>query len=882
MNLMDNNSEKLKKCASQVADDVIATFQVCDTGYSEREAELARRKYGSNDLTNQKQDTIIHCIRRAFVNPFSVVLFFLGVISLFADVLLVEGHRSNATSVIIIFSMLFISGIVRLTQELKAKKISDELTTLVQSSVSVLRDGKWAEIPSGEIVVGDQVRLEAGDRVPADMRVTEGSDLFVSQSVITGESMILEKTADPLTEEPKDFSDYSNILFGGTTITGGCGKGIVLAVGAETVYGGLSIQTHRKNNGFDRGANSIAWIMIRFMAVLVPIVFLASGLTKGNWMQSFLFALSVAVGLTPELLPMVVNACLAKGSYSMGKKQTIVKNINAMQSLGSMDVLCVDKTGTLTGDQVILEYYMDILGNESQKTLDYAFLASHYHTGVGNHLDTAIQSIQTMPGKSDYYKTLVQTHGKMDEHPFDYSRRFSSVVVQDGEDGLLIIKGSIDEVVRKCRYAEHAGNVMQMKDDPASSVHAVVDEMLEDGMKVIAVAYKHLTDDGQLSNEENDFILLGYLAFFDAPKKSAVGAISKLQDLSVNIKVLTGDQMLVAQSICKRLGIPTTHVITGAELERLSDNELPIIVENTTVFAGLSPKQKETIVELLQSNGHTVGFLGDGMNDLPAIMQADVGISVENAAEAVKDSANVILLKKDLGVLEEGILEGRKAFANMTKYIKITASSNFGNICAIVIASVLLPFFPMTSVQLLLLNLLYDLLCLILPWDKVDSEMLEQPLEWSGKKLGGFMTFFGPLSSIFDLVTFAVLFFMICPVLCGGSFGILTPEKQSLFIAMFQTGWFLESMWTQVLILQLLRTGKIPFVQSKPGKPVIIITVMGIVLYTILPITVFGRMLGLCKMPPIYYVFLVLVVTAYLLVVTIAKTIYIRKKGNLI
>lgn len=618
------------------------------------------------------------------------------------------------------------------------------------------------------------------------------------------------------------------------------------------------------------------------MAILVPIVFLASGLTKGNWMQAFIFALSVAVGLTPELLPMVVNACLAKGSYSMGKKQTIVKNINAMQIFGSMDILCVDKTGTLTGDQVILEYYMDILGNESQKTLDYAYLASHYHTGVGNHLDTAIRSVQNMPGRENYYKMLVAAHSKMDERPFDYSRRFSSVMVRDGKECLQIIKGSIDEVVSRCHYAEYAGTITEMEGNPSVSIHAVVDEMLEDGMTVIAVAYKRCEEEMLTSDEENDFILLGYLAFFDAPKKSAESAISKLQGLNVNIKVLTGDQRLVAESICRRLGISVDHVITGSELERLSENEIPIVVERNTVFTGLSPKQKESIVEVLQTNGHTVGFLGDGMNDLPAILQADVGISVENAAESVKESANVILLKKDLNVLEEGILEGRKAFANMTKYIKITASSNFGNICAIVIASVLLPFFPMTSVQLLLLNLLYDLLCLILPWDQVDQEMLERPLEWSGKKLGGFMMFFGPLSSIFDLVTFTVLFFMICPALCGGSFSVLEPEKQMIFISMFQTGWFLESMWTQVLILQLLRTGKLPFVRSKPGKPVIAVTILGILLYTILPVTLFGRMLGLCSMPFSYYVFLIAVVAAYLLLVTLAKSIYIRKKGNLI
>ncbi len=882
MDRIENDSKKLKKAALTDNNNLHMMFGITREGYTESEAVMSRKKYGANDLTGKKQETILYCLRRAFINPFSVILFFLGIISFFTDVLLVNDYQSNPTLVVIIFSMLIVSGIVRLAQELKAKKVADTLTKMVETSVQVLRNGQWGEVPASDIVVGDQIRLEAGDRVPADVRIVEATDLFVSQSVITGESAILGKTASVLSENPQTFADYTNILFSGTTVTGGEGTGIVIAVGTDTVYGGLNLASANGNHGFDRGANSIAWVMIRFMVILVPVVFLACGLTKGNWSQAFLFALSVAVGLTPELLPMVVNACLAKGSYSMGKKQTIVKNINAMQSFGSMDILCVDKTGTLTGDQVILEYYMDILGNESRKTLDYAYLASYYHTGVVNHLETAIQKVKEIPGQEDHYTTLIENYTKLDERPFDYSRRFSNVLVSNHDQRIMIIKGSVDDVISRCRFVEHGGMLSEITEDPFTSVHSVVDEMLEDGMKVIAVAYKICGEENHVIGDEADFVLLGYLAFFDAPKNSARSAIEKLHALNIKVKVLTGDDQLVAESICRRLGITTDSFITGPQLDRLSENEIPIVVEKCNVFAQLSPKQKEYIVEILHSNGHTVGFLGDGMNDLPAIIHADVGISVENAAESVKESANVILLKKDLNILEEGVLEGRKAFANMTKYIKITASSNFGNICAIVVASVLLPFFPMSSVQLLLLNLLYDILCLILPWDQVDEDILKRPLEWSGKKLGGFMVFFGPLSSVFDLITFAVLYFAICPAVCGGSFMTLRPENQLPFIAMFQTGWFLESMWTQVLILQLLRTGKLPFVQSKPGKPVIVITILGILLYTMLPATVFGKMLGLCSMPLIYYLYLILVVAVYLLTVTIAKTIYIRKKGNLI
>ncbi len=778
MNQKEAVHERLKEYACVAPDQMMQKLQINAEGITQEEAIIRRQKYGNNAPSAKNKDTMFYCIRRAFVNPFSTILFFLGLISLVTDVFLSSDYQKNLTAVLIIFSMLILSGIVRLTQELHSKRVADELFQLVHTTVQVLRDGQWVELSSSELVVGDQIRLEAGDRVPADLRLTGATDLFVSQSVITGESAILEKFPEALPKEPQKLTDYSNILFGGTTVAGGTGTGIVLTVGQETVYGGLTPSVEARKQRFDRGANSIAWVLIRFMTVLVPVVFLASGLTKGDWLEAFLFALSVAVGITPELLPMVVNACLAKGSHSMGKKQTIVKNINAMQSFGSMDVLCVDKTGTLTQDTVLLEYYMDILGNESQKVLDYAYLASHYSTGVGNHLDEAICKAEKMQGKADYYRQLTEKYQKTDELPFDYNRRFSSVLLNTGEENIWIIKGSIEEVAR--------------------------------------------------------------------------------------------------------IGIPAESCLTGAQLDALSENELPIAVEKTNIFAELSPKQKAMLVETLQTNGHTVGFLGDGLNDLPAVIRADVGISVENATEAVRESANVILLKKDLNVLEEGVLEGREAFANMLKYIKITASSNFGNICAIVAASVLLPFFPMTSIQLLLLNLLYDILCLILPWDHVDADLLTKPLEWSGRTLGKFMTFFGPVSSLFDLLTFVFLYFVLCPGVCDGSFGSLSAEKQSLFISMFQTGWFLESMWTQVLILQLLRTKQLPLIQSRPGRMVTGVTILGIVLFTLLPVTPVGKMLGMTAMSPVYFLFLVADVIAYLLLVTLAKAFYIKKNQDLI
>lgn len=869
--------------AQQEKEVLYCDLNIKDTGYTERQAEKSREKYGSNLISGRASDTIFYRLRRAFINPFTTVLLALAVVSFITDMLQVESFSRNVTASPIIFCMLVVSGMIRFIQEMKSKKVADHLVSLLHSTVTVLREGKWTELSSSELTVGDQVRIFAGDRIPADIRLTKTADLFLSQSVITGESAVLEKTSGKISiQDSCTYSDYKNIAWMGSAVMGGSGEGIVLAVGPDTVYGGFSGMISQRKNKFDQGAASIARVLLRFMGVLIPIVFVACGLTKGNWAAAFLFALSVAVGLTPEMLPMVINACLAKGSASMGKKQTVVKNIHAMQGFGSMDVLCVDKTGTLTGDVILLEYYMDILGNESERVLELSYLNSLYHTGVRNHLDTAVLKYREMPGLGEQLGRAAEQKGKLDEIPFDYERKIASILVGGEENNLLIVKGSIEEVCRRCRYVEYKGEKREKKPENSSDVHAVVDEILEDGMKVLAVAYKPVKKNNLTKEDETDLILIGYLAFFDAPKKTAADAIGKLKALQVGIRVLTGDQKSVAASVCHRLGIDTSQILTGAELDAMSEEKQIMQIENTMVFAELSPKQKAEIVETLQANGHTVGYLGDGMNDLPAMVESDVGISVDTAAEAVKEGADVILLKKDLNVLEEGILEGRKAFSNMTKYIWITASSNFGNIFSIVIASVVLPFLPITSVQLLLLNLLYDTLCLVLPWDHVDQDACSRPLEWSGRTLGRFMKFFGPVSSFFDVITFLFLYFIFCPALCGGEFAQLTETAaQTQFIMLFQTGWFLESMWTQVLILHLLRTRRIPMLQSRPSGPVMFVTTVGILFFTVLTFTPLGKIIGMMAMPVSYFGFLVGVVILYLFVVTVAKGIYVRKYKEL-
>ena len=878
---------RIKKYAYREASQIYQDIEASPDGLSHEQVEAMREKYGANSFAERKNDTTIRRLRRAFINPFNIILFILGIISLVTDVFLVSNFARNATTAIIIFSMILISGAIRLIQELRAKNAAQQLDRLIHESITVKREGELIEISAEELVVGDIVLLSAGDRVPADIRLTEVTDLFISQAAITGESAILEKNCHALSYSSLEtLTQLENLAFMATTIISGKGEGIVLAVGKDTLYGSFAKPDSNDKKSFQKGANSIAWVMLRFMAVLIPIVFVLLGITGGKWLESFAFALSVAVGLMPEMLPMVITACLARGSLTMSRKQTIIKDINAMQGFGSMDVLCMDKTGTLTNESILLEYYMDVLGNENTEVLDLAFLNSFYHSGVRNPIDNAILACQTMPGRETHYADLLTQYQKIDEIPFDYARKFVSTLVTDKNgESQLIMKGDISHIVARCSHVEYRDEILPIEKGGVQSVSSVVDEMLQDGMKVIAVARKNVGQQNQITPaDEEDMILMGYLAFFDAPKKTAKASVAALKRLKVTPKILTGDQADVAVSVCRRVGISSETVLTGAKLDEMTDSELSAAVEEIHVFAELTPGQKVRLVSTLGQNGHTVGFLGDGINDIPALCEANVGISVDTAVDAAKDAADVVLLQKDLGVLEQGILEGRKTFTNMLKYIKITASSNFGNILSIVCASAFLPFLPMTSVQILLLNLLYDVLCIILPWDNVDEEETVSPRDWSGRTLGRFMLSFGPISSLFDIVTFLFLYYFLCPMLCGGAtyLNLTDPAQRLQYVSLFQTGWFLESMWTQVLILHFLRTRRIPFVQSRPSAPVICITLAGIIAFTAITFTKGASLFGLTKLPLWYFVFLLIVALLYMLLTTVVKTFYQKKYHELI
>ena len=877
----------IKKYAYRDIEEIYYDIGTTPDGLSSENVEAMREKYGANGFTERRNDTTMHRLRRAFINPFNVILFVLAMVSIVTDVLLASNFARNATTAIIIFTMILISGVIRLFQELRAKNAADQLDRLIHESVTVKRHGELMEIPAEELVVGDLILFSAGDRVPADIRLTKVTDLFISQAAITGESAILEKSYRTLRYgEQETLTQLKNLAFMATTVISGKGEGIVLAVGDDTLYGSFTKPDSNDENSFQKGANSIAWVMLRFMTVLVPIVFVVLGITDGKWLESFAFALSVAVGLMPEMLPMVITACLAKGSLAMSKKQTIIKDINAMQGFGSMDVLCMDKTGTLTNESILLEYYMDVLGNENTEVLDLAFLNSSYHSGIRNPIDNAILACKTMPGRVTHYTNILAQYQKADEIPFDYARKFVSTLVRDGNgECQLIMKGDIGRIVSRCGYVEYRGEILPIEKDGMQSVSSVVDDMLQDGMKVIAIARKNVGQQREITPaDETDMILVGYLAFFDAPKTTAKQSVAALKKLKVTPKILTGDQAAIAVSVCRRVGISAEEILTGAELDEMTDSELSTAVEKIHVFAELTPGQKVRLVSALQENGHSVGFMGDGINDIPAMNEADVGISVDTAVDAAKDAADVVLLQKDLNVLEQGILEGRKTFTNMLKYIKITASSNFGNIFAIVCASAFLPFLPMTSIQILLLNLLYDILCIVLPWDNVDEEEILSPRDWSGKTLGRFMMSFGPISSLFDIATFLFLYYFLCPMLCGGAtyLNITDPALQLQYISLFQTGWFLESMWTQVLILHFLRTPKVPFVQSRPSAPVICITLAGIVAFTAITFTSAASLFGLMKLPFWYFAFLLIVALAYMLLTTVAKYFYQKKYHELI
>lgn len=865
------NAEKVFLAATQPVKLAYSYFQTTKYGLTDDEVKVRQQLYGKNEVIHEQKKRPIIVFCKAFINPFIGVLTALVVISLVIDVWMAEPGEQEWTGIIIISSMVICSAVLRFWQEWKAGEATSALMKMVKNSCSVKRIGipDEEEIDITELVPGDIVYLAAGDMIPADIRIIASKDLFISQSSLTGESEPVEKYPEAKANRYRKGSvvELDNICYMGSTVISGSAKGIVFQTGINTYLGTIakSIAGVRAQTAFDKGVSKVSFLLIRFMLIMVPFVFLINGVTKGDWFSAFIFAVSVAVGLTPEMLPMITSANLSKGAVAMSKKKTIVKNLNAIQNFGAMNILCTDKTGTLTCDNIVLEKYINADGSsdEKKRILRHAYFNSYFQTGLKNLMDKAILSHV----KELQMEHLKDSYKKVDEIPFDFTRRRMSVVIEDNQQKRQIItKGAMEEILAICSYAEFDGTVHRMTDEIRQKAITISEQMNKEGMRVLAVAQKSFIEKEHdfVVGDETEMVLIGYLAFLDPPKASAANAIRQLHEHGVEVKVLSGDNEAIVKTIGRQVGINTSHSLTGPDIEKMTDDELKEHLPDTTLFSKLTPLQKTRIILLLQEQDNTVGFLGDGINDAAALRQSDVGISVDTAVDIAKESADIILLEKDLLVLEDGVLEGRKTFGNITKYIKMTASSNFGNMFSVLAASAFLPFLPMLPIHLLIQNLLYDISQTTIPFDRMDPEYLRKPRKWDASDLSRFMICIGPISSIFDIITYLVMWY---------AFGCNSPEHQTLF----QSGWFIEGLLSQTLIVHMIRTRKIPFIQSRATWPVMGLTCFIMAVGIVIPFTRFGASIGLMPLPLSYFPWLIGILLSYCALTQVVKVWYIKR-----
>ncbi|NWG29983.1 MAG: magnesium-translocating P-type ATPase [Rhodocyclaceae bacterium] len=852
-------------------------------GLSEVEAEAIRQRVGLNEVEHEKPLRWWQHLWLSYRNPFNLLLTLLAVISY-----LTEDEKAT----LVIGTMVVLSTLLRFWQEAKANEAADALKAMVTTTATVMRrdlsedaapvferyygahlpvkQARRTEVPIRLLVPGDVIVLSAGDMIPADCRVLAAKDLFVSQAAMTGESMPVEKFAVQRDLRAINPLELDNLLFMGTNVVSGSATAVVLATGNATYFGALASRVtaaDRAPTQFQAGVNKVSWLLIRFMFVMAPLVLFINGFTKGDWMEAVLFALSIAVGLTPEMLPMIVTATLAKGAVILSRKKVIVKRLDSIQNFGAMDVLCTDKTGTLTQDKICLARHVDVWGNESDEVLEMAYLNSYYQTGLKNLLDIAVLEHVDVQQELNPAKN----YRKVDEIPFDFERRRMSVVVSEREDHHeLICKGAVEEILGVCTHVRHGEKTEPLTPELLERIRRVTGELNMEGLRVVAVAMKEVppTKEAYGVADEAELTLIGYVAFLDPPKESAAPALKALAEHGVAVKVLTGDNELVTAKVCREVGMKVDlgRILVGGEIERMGDAALAEAVETTDVFARLTPAHKERIVRTLKANGHVVGFMGDGINDAPALRTADIGISVDTAVDIAKEAADIILLEKSLMVLEEGVVEGRKTFANMLKYIKMTASSNFGNVFSVLVASAFIPFLPMLPMHLLVQNLLYDISQIAIPFDNVDDELLSTPQRWNPGDVGRFMVFFGPISSLFDITTYAMMWFV---------FGADTPAEQTLF----QSGWFIEGLLTQTLIVHMIRTPKLPFLQSRAATPLMVMTALIMAIGVFIPMGPLASYFKLQALPAPYFVFLPMILLAYMGLTQAMKGFYFRRYG---
>ena len=853
------DSARLLAWARTDGDAVLKELGSRASGLSEAEADSRWKKIGPNEIAREKRQSALMRLLANLKNPLVLLLVALGVLSYLTG---------DLRATVVIFVMVVLGVVLRFFQELRADNAAAKLQAMVSNTATLVRDGKQQELPLKRLVPGDIIRLAAGDMVPADVRVLSAKDLFLNQAALTGEALPVEKKAAPAPAELQNPLELPCLCFLGSNVESGSATAVVVHTGSRTYFGSLaaSIVGQRELTSFDLGINKFTWLMIRFIAVMVPAVFLINGLTKHNWLEAFLFAMAVAVGLTPEMLPMIVTVNLSKGALAMARKKVIVKRLNAIQNFGAMDVLCTDKTGTLTQGKIVLEKHLDAHGDPSERVLQYGYLNSYHHTGLKNLLDEAIldheELVEWMKAKEKFKK--------IDEIPFDFVRRRMSVVVED-ETGLntLICKGAVDEVMSRCTRVEIHGEVLPVQPEHDAKRRQLAADLNGQGFRVIALAYKQMpgaSDDPVYKvDDESDLILLGFLAFLDPPKDTAKEALQRLASLDVHVKVLTGDNEIITAYICKEVGMPVEQLLLGSQIETMSEGELAAAAGTTSVFARLAPAHKERIIRALQSQGHVLGFMGDGINDAPALKTADVGISVDSAVDIAKESSDIILLENSLLVLEQGVLEGRRVFGNIVKYIKMAASSNFGNMFSVVGASAFLPFLPMLPIQVLTNNLLYDFSQTTIPTDQVDAEWLVKPRKWEIGRILRFILFIGPISSLFDYLTFFMMLY------------VFNCWKNP---ALFHTGWFVESLFTQTLIIHVIRTNKIPFLQSRASWPLATSSVIIVAAGAWLTVSPLAPTLGFVPLPPRYWLYLGLMLLGYAVLTQVVKTWFIRRFGD--
>lgn len=855
--------ENLRSFTFLPVDELLEQLSTTENGLTSNEVDDRQDTFGKNVITIGNNNTVFHRLKEAVINPFNVILILIAIITYMTDVAM--SSDPDYLTVLIILSLVLISSVVAFVQDQRSNAAVESLSKMISNKADVWRDNKVAEVSMDEIVPGDIVRLSAGDMLPGDVRFLMTKDTFVSQAALTGESNPVEKFYNPKKSSKESFTDLKNIGFMGSNVVSGSAKAVVLATGNNTYFGSMakSLSGDRAKTSFERGVDSVSKLLVRMMVIMVPIVFLINGFAKGDWPSALLFAISIAVGLTPEMLPVIMTSTLAKGAVSMSKHKVIVRTLGAIQAFGEMDILCTDKTGTLTEDKIVLEKYMNLHGDDDTRILRHAYLNSYFQTGLKNLIDIAIINRAV----KDDLEGILENYERIDEIPFDFSRRRMSVVLKDKNGKRqLITKGAVEEIISISSFVEMHGEIFPMDEERRRSALATYEKYNSSGLRMIAVAQKNqVPDSGAFGiKDESDMVLIGFVGFLDPPKESASSAIKTLREHGVRTVVLTGDSEGVAAKVCGKVDISTSRLLTGHDVNQMDDNALLEAVKTCDFFAKLSPTQKERVVKAFQSTGCTVGYMGDGINDAQALRQADVGISVDSAVDIAKESADIILLEKDLMVLEEGVVEGRRTFGNIAKYIKMAASGNFGNMISVIIASIFLPFLPMLPIQILTQNLLCDFSQMGMPFDNVDYEYIKKPRRWDTKSIQIFMTYMGPLSSIFDILCFIVMWWII--------------KANTIELApVFQCGWFVFGTVSQVMIIHMIRTAKFPFIESKPSTSLLISNGLIIIITVLIGFTNLATLIDMQPLPLKFAPWLLLILIGYCLLVQLIKKFYVKQ-----